>query len=83
MKETRYIDSAETTIGAIREIGIVPFFRSPVPGWSIEDLTHPGFWFYSSDILGPWDWEIDAIHEGIIDSPSDNPFWTKFIEEAP
>ena len=44
----------------------MPFFRSPVPGWSIEDLTHPDSWFYSSDILGPWDWKIDAIHDGIV-----------------
>ena len=66
MKKTGYICSAETMIGAIREIGIVPFFRSPVPGWSIEDLTHPDSWFYSSDILGPWDWKIDAIHDGIV-----------------
>ena len=35
-------------------------------GWSIEELTHPDFWFYSSDVLGPWDWKIDAIHEGMI-----------------
>lgn len=83
MKKTGYICSAETMIGAIREIGIVPFFRSPVPGWSIEDLTHPDAWFYSSDILGPWDWKIDAIHDGIVDGPSGNPFWAKFLEEAP
>ena len=66
MAETGYIDSSEKMIGAIREIGIVPFFRSPVSGWSIEDLTHPDSWFYTSDVLGPWDWKIDAVHEGII-----------------
>ena len=66
MNQTGFIDSSEKMIGAIREIGIVPFFRSQVSGWSIEDLTHPDAWFYTSDVLGPWDWKINAVHEGII-----------------
>lgn len=61
-----YIDSPQRMIAAIREIGMIPFFKSPVSGWSIEELTHPDSWFYSSDVLGPWDWKIDAVHEGII-----------------
>lgn len=64
--EGGYIDSPEKMIKAIREIGLIPFFKSPVSGWSIEELTHPDYWFYTSDELGPWDWKIDAIHDGII-----------------
>lgn len=64
--EGGYIDSPGKMIAAIREIGIIPLFKGPVIGWSIEELTHPDFWFYSSDVLGPWDWKIDAIHEGMI-----------------
>ena len=66
MTEKGYINSAAGMIAAIREIGIVPLFKSPVSGWSIEELTHPDWWFYTSDKLGPWDWKIDAVHEGII-----------------
>lgn len=51
---------------AITEIGIIPFFRSPVDGWSVEDLTDPDWWFYTSDNLGPWDWKIDVVREGDI-----------------
>ena len=66
MTEKGYINSAAGMIAAIREIGLVPLFKSPVSGWSIEELTHPDWWFYTSDKLGPWDWKIDAVHEGII-----------------
>ena len=60
------IISPERMIAGIRELGIVPFFRSRVPGWSVEDQTDPDFWFYTSDVLGPWDWKIDAVREGDI-----------------
>lgn len=60
------IDSSERMVAAIRHYGMIPFFRNRVPGWSIEELTDPGCWFDSSDNLGPWDWKIDAIHEGDI-----------------
>ncbi len=60
------INSSERMIETIREVGIIPFFRSGVPLWSIEERTDPGFWFYSSDELGPWDWKIDAVQSGDI-----------------
>lgn len=60
------INSAQSMINVIREVGMIPFFMSPVRGWSIEELTHPDWWFYSSDELGPWDWKVDAVREGIV-----------------
>lgn len=60
------INSAQSMINVIREVGMIPLFRSPVRGWSIEELTHPDWWFYSSDELGPWDWKVDAVREGIV-----------------
>ena len=65
MKNSGYIDSSAKMIAAIREIGIIPLFKSPVSGWSIEELTHPDWWFSTSDNLGPWDWKIDAVQEGL------------------
>lgn len=53
-------------IRTVREFGIIPFFSCGVPGWSIEELTAPDFWFYSSDQLGPWDWKIEVVREGDI-----------------
>ena len=60
------VDSPERMTEVIREIGIIPFFRSGIPGWSIEEMTDPAFWFYTSDELGPWDWKIDAVRQGDI-----------------
>ena len=51
---------------AIRAAGIIPFFKGPVPGFSIEELTPPEHWFYTSEELGPWDWKIAAVQSGDI-----------------
>ena len=58
------LESAESMVAAIRELGIVPFFKSPVPGYSIQEMTSPDHWFDSSDDLGPWDWKIDVVQSG-------------------
>ena len=48
------ISSPETMERAICELGIVPFFTSAIPGYSIKELTQPGFWFDGEeDSLGP------------------------------
>ena len=51
---------------AIREAGIIPFFKSDIPGYSIKEQTQPGFWFDDGDTLGPWDWKIDCLESGDI-----------------
>lgn len=65
MKE-RPVNSPESMIAVIRKFGILPLFKSSIPGWSIEDLTAPGCWFDTEGVLGPWDWKIDAVREGDI-----------------
>ena len=50
---------------AICDLGIIPFFTSAIPGYSIKELTQPGFWFDGEeDSLGPWDWKIDCLQNG-------------------
>lgn len=59
------IYDAETMDKAIREFGIIPFFKSKIPGFSIRELTKPGFWFDDGeDTLGPWDWKINCLQNG-------------------
>ncbi len=36
-------------------IGFLPFFRSGIPGWSLEDCCDPAVWFTGGD--GPWEWK--------------------------
>ena len=59
--------SAESMYEAILQQGIVPFFENAVPGYSIEELTPPAFWFDGEEGgLGPWDWKIDCLRSGDI-----------------
>jgi len=61
------IDSAETMERAIRRMGIIPFFANRIPGYSIQEMTRPGYWFDGDeDPLGPWDWKIECLHSGDI-----------------
>lgn len=60
------IVSPESMVATIREAGIIPFFKGPVPGFSVEEMTPPEHWFDSSEELGPWDWKIAAVQSGDI-----------------
>lgn len=62
------IVSAETMLAAIRELGIIPFFQNGIPGYSIEEMTAPEFWFDTQENLAhtPWDWKIPCIQSGEI-----------------
>lgn len=65
--------SAETMLRAIKECGIVPFFENSIPGYSIEEMTDPAYWFDGdAGVLGPWDWKIDCLQSGDI-------FYGKFL----
>lgn len=66
MKPMCPITSKEEMISLIRTVGMVPFTKCTVPGWSVQEMIGHEFWFMSSDELGPWDWRIDAIHEGLV-----------------
>ena len=52
--------SAETMLGVIETLGIVPFFENPIPGYSIEEMTARENWFDGQEDLRltPWDWNV-------------------------
>ena len=60
------VTSAETMLGAIEALGIVPFFENPIPGYSIEEMTAKENWFDGQDDLcrTPWDWKIPCVQSG-------------------
>lgn len=61
------IVSAETMYKAIMDVGIVPFMSNHIPGYSIEEMTAPEYWFDGdAGVLGPWDWKIDMVQSGDI-----------------
>ncbi len=66
MDSLKKINSVAEMIATIRAVGMIPFTKCKVKGWSIQEMTDPDYWFTTSDQLGPWDWKIEALHEGII-----------------
>ena len=60
--------SPETMIGAVLEMGIVPFFANAIPAYSIEEMTAPENWFDTQEDLSftPWDWKIPCVQSGQI-----------------
>ena len=60
--------SAETMLGVIETLGIVPFFENPIPGYSIEEMTARENWFDGQENLRltPWDWKIPVVQSGDI-----------------
>ena len=60
--------SAETMLGSIEELGIVPFFENPITGYSIEEMTPKENWFDGQEnlCLTPWDWKIPVVQSGDI-----------------
>ena len=49
------VSTMEDLARLIEEIGILPFFPTSVPGWSLEENIHPDVWF--TDAEGPWEWK--------------------------
>ena len=49
------IRSRDDLARAAEEMGILPFFRSGVPGWSVEEHIDRAVWF--TDQEGPWEWK--------------------------
>lgn len=54
------IISADSLADRVEELGILPFFRCGIDGFSVEELTPPRFWF-APDVDGPWEWRQQAI----------------------
>jgi len=50
-----FISSRADLERMIDEVGIVPFFRTRVPGWSVEEHIDRRVWFTDQD--GPWEWK--------------------------
>lgn len=50
------VRSADELEELVREWGFLPFFRSRVPGFSVEEHTPRELWF-SDEADGPWEWK--------------------------
>ena len=46
----------------VLKYGFLPFFKNPVPGFSVEEMCPPELWF--TDKPGPWEWKGPVIRGG-------------------
>lgn len=49
----------------VQQTGFLPFFRNEIPGFSVEELTPPDYWFVDG-VEGPWEWKEQITGEGKI-----------------
>lgn len=63
MRRLPLIRSAEELTDLVNSLGFLPFFRSAVPGFSIEECTPADLWF-ETDVEGPWEWKGPVISRG-------------------
>ena len=61
-KISRSLTDSEALIEAVEHFRFLPFFRNPVAGWSVEDMTPSELWF--TDNPGPWEWKGPVIRTG-------------------
>lgn len=57
-----YIRKKQDLIEAIQEFGIVPYFRTSIPGFSLEEHCHPSVLF-SDTGEDTWEWKGPVIRE--------------------
>ena len=54
------IRKKEDIISIVEEFGFLPFFRSAIPGFSVEELADSSVWFPPKD-EGVWEWKGPVI----------------------
>lgn len=57
------IENAAGLERAAELYGLLPFFDSCVPGFSVEAMTPPRYWF-AGDVDGPWEWRMEVARCG-------------------
>ena len=55
------IHSKEELLNLVNRVGILPFFKNSIPGWSLEECIEPSLWF--GDLEGPWEWKGQMAKE--------------------
>lgn len=55
-----YVNNMQDLINAVQEYGIVPYFSTSIPGFSLEEHCHPGVLFSDND-NNTWYWKGPVI----------------------
>lgn len=65
-EDPRRIKTSKELSELINEIGFLPLFKNNVPGFSVEELTSPDYWWSGISEEDPWDWRVIIAAEGNI-----------------
>lgn len=57
------ISTQQDLIRLVNEVGFLPFFSGPIPGFSVDDAVPMEIW-NTNQGLGPWMWRDEIAHEG-------------------
>lgn len=55
------IDSSDSLEEAVLRFGVLPFFKNPVKGLSVDELCEPGMLFGGNEYEGCWEWKGPVI----------------------
>lgn len=55
--------SPEDVVEAVERLGMLPFFNTPIEGWSLFEHTPAELWFVKG-VEGPWEWKDAIIADG-------------------
>ena len=58
------IHTADELLDVIGEVGFMPLFSNHVPGFSVENMTDPSFWWCGDESKDPWEWRIVLTRTG-------------------
>lgn len=65
-QDPRRIKTSRELSEFINEIGFLPLFKNNVPGFSVEELTSPDYWWSGVQEEDPWEWRAIIAAEGNI-----------------
>ena len=63
--KTIQISNASQLEAVVNEIGLLPFWSSGFPGYSLAEMTAPGYWF-EDGVDGAWEWREELAGGGRI-----------------
>lgn len=56
--DPRRVRSPEQLLEVIDRVGFLPLFRNGIPGFSVEEMVSPLYWWTDDPLRDPWYWRI-------------------------
>lgn len=56
--------SPDELLEVIEAVGFLPLFENDIPGFSVENMTDPSYWWCGDQDTDPWEWRIVLTRTG-------------------